>query len=287
MPTLKLGEYTPVAQIEHHDTGNIVKMIDYTVTPNLDWYTLPSNCEHCKSNRARSKTYILADKQNNTIQVGSTCVDEFTGITSLDVIKSYMSLTATLSTVPEAPQGYKPKNYIPTVEYLENCINSIDCTGYEKDRTKYGSYTRHSNPTKAPAIIDYFKNLDTTDSFLLNIKNALAQEFSKVSGFIAYAPIAYKKLLSTPTTPAQVPSEYIGNIGDKVTLEVTYEKCIVFETMYGTQRIYIFKHENNLITWKTSTHKNFPDAFTLTGTVKDHTVYNEQKQTNLLRVKAL
>ena len=99
-------------------------------------------------------------------------------------------------------------------------------------------------------------------------------------------------------------SQYIGNIGDKVTVSVKLERRVDYEVPsfrgYGkeTHRIYIFVDEaGNKIVWKTSGILwNDPkewskgsvqegDSVTIKGTVKRHGDYNGEKQTELQRVK--
>ena len=99
-------------------------------------------------------------------------------------------------------------------------------------------------------------------------------------------------------------SQYIGNVGERVTVTVTLEKKVAFEVPsysgYGTdtKRIYIFVDESgNKIVWKTSGilwkdpddwNKGAiqeGDSVSIKGTVKKHGEYNGEKQTELQRVK--
>ncbi len=99
-------------------------------------------------------------------------------------------------------------------------------------------------------------------------------------------------------------SQYVGNVGDRITVTVKLEKRVAYEVPafggYGTQikRIYIFADDaGNKIVWKTSGvlwHDpndwnkggvQEGDTVTIKGTVKDHGEYNGEKQTEIQRVK--
>jgi len=88
-------------------------------------------------------------------------------------------------------------------------------------------------------------------------------------------------------------SQYVGEIGQRLTIEAVYEGSPSFEVRdpFGrteTRYIHRFRADGNLLVWKTGT---FPfnaeegQTVTITGTVKDHTEYRDEKQTALLRCK--
>ncbi|MBP4081603.1 hypothetical protein [Aeromonas sp. MrichA-1] len=53
------------------------------------------NCDHCKQNRARNRTFLLMNnKTNEIIQVGSTCVDDFLGEKSLAKIANSFDINS-------------------------------------------------------------------------------------------------------------------------------------------------------------------------------------------------
>lgn len=97
-------------------------------------------------------------------------------------------------------------------------------------------------------------------------------------------------------------SQYVGADGERIKgLKVRFTGNAMFESSYGweTKTIYIhhFRDENeNLLIWKTESHLGkyddgrwIPveegDMIELTGTVKEHNVYRNEKQTVLTRCK--
>lgn len=96
-----------------------------------------------------------------------------------------------------------------------------------------------------------------------------------------------------------VESAHVGSAGEKIQLEVEVIKAISFETVYGTQTIYIMRdNAGNTLTWKTNTYpfqiwtegSGYPvivTKCTLRGTIKEHDEYNGEKQTALTRCKVV
>jgi len=89
-------------------------------------------------------------------------------------------------------------------------------------------------------------------------------------------------------------SQHIGQIGDKLDLEVILEKKAWFDVPsfrgYGrdTIHVYTFRDTNgNALVWKTSKGLGIEEGKTvhLTGTIKDHNEYKDEKQTILTRCK--
>lgn len=83
------------------------------------------------------------------------------------------------------------------------------------------------------------------------------------------------------------PSQYLGNIGDKLTVDVTVKNVAGFDTDWGYIHIFTFvDNQGNEIVWKTDT-KYFEkgETLTLTGKVKEHSEFRCIKQTVLTRCK--
>lgn len=86
-------------------------------------------------------------------------------------------------------------------------------------------------------------------------------------------------------------SEYVGEIGDKIEVEVTLSFYTGWESNFGYNNVtylYTFKDEQgNVYTWKTGSYlnKDKGSKLTLKGTIKDHSEYKGVKQTVLTRCK--
>ena len=81
-------------------------------------------------------------------------------------------------------------------------------------------------------------------------------------------------------------SQYLGEIGERLTVKVILKKVYIFEGVFGTTGIFTFEdEEENTIVWKTSADKAFEEdtIYVLTGKVKEHSEYRGDKQTVLTR----
>lgn len=94
-------------------------------------------------------------------------------------------------------------------------------------------------------------------------------------------------------------SQYVGNVGEKLTVEGEFVKTAWYEIPsfkgYGKDTVYIhmFKDVNgNKFIWKTSKGLGglglqYGEPIKVTGTVKEHSEYDEEKQTALTRCKVV
>ena len=120
-------------------------------------------------------------------------------------------------------------------------------------------------------------------------------DFYEDSGYISWKTIDFTELINSKTPKEEDLSQYVGSVGDRLDLVVTFTKRYTYErpsfTGYGTDYIAInvFRDDNgNCFIWKSaSAHFNIPEGakVKLRGTVKEHSEYKETKQTILQRCK--
>lgn len=82
-------------------------------------------------------------------------------------------------------------------------------------------------------------------------------------------------------------SEYVGEVGDRIDIDVVCTRASVTQSAYGLSYFYVFQSdEGNIFTWGTSA-KVLEEGvnYHVRGTVKGHAVYRNTKQTNLTRCK--
>jgi DNA/RNA endonuclease YhcR with UshA esterase domain len=120
---------------------------------------------------------------------------------------------------------------------------------------------------------------------------------SKHFGIAVSAVIAYDKLTKGDSLRKQGESEkaetieYVGNVGEKVTVTGTITRNQTIETMYGFSHLVIVEGEGfiaKLFTtakWSETPASDVGKSVTLAGTVKDHNEYNGTRQTVLTRAK--
>jgi hypothetical protein len=307
MEPLKIGEWVPIAVIEHmaltlaEGTQNMVHAIgDAETLPH--WWTIESNCDHCKSKRERIKTVILQNASGEYKQVGTTCIKDFTGIDAADIISVYASVSDIyIEETAIYGESFYRSNYTETRNYLAHCVKFVAEKGYDKEVTKYRCYEiareEHAEQKyleQAQEIIDYYSNLDFKfmGNFDGNTKTAVTSQYSKISGLIAYAPLAYQKAIEYDRERAlreieNAKSQHQGNVGDKITVNLEHTGSYGYESDYGYMFIHLFKDENgNVYKWNTAKSDCCGTTnLTVSGTIKAHSEYDGQKQTVLTRCK--
>ena len=102
-----------------------------------------------------------------------------------------------------------------------------------------------------------------------------------------YTKYLEKKALEEQRNTDKAKSQYIGNVGDRIRITVANAETVTsWETMWGTTWLEKIKDESgNVYIWKTSACTDIKPGKTLTGTVKDHSEFNGEKQTVLTRCK--
>lgn len=93
------------------------------------------------------------------------------------------------------------------------------------------------------------------------------------------------------------PSEWVGEVGQKIEIEAVLTNIGSYESTFGWTRVYTFTDDNdNDFIWKTTSWDNFDysagknileigDRAAISGTIKDHNEYRGVKQTVLTRCK--
>lgn len=92
---------------------------------------------------------------------------------------------------------------------------------------------------------------------------------------------------------------YVGEVGKKVELDVTYKSRYDYKNAYGNVNIFKLEDENgNVLVWKTSSWLEIVvdgycesielgSKIRIKATIKEHSDYNGEKQTLILRVTVL
>lgn len=98
-------------------------------------------------------------------------------------------------------------------------------------------------------------------------------------------------------------SQFVGNVRDRITIEIVNHHSFSYETVYGYSYIHIMKDaDGNVYKWSTGNslgyevepdrpnasdwhHIDEDEHFTIIGTIKEHAEYKGTKQTVLTRCK--
>lgn len=314
--------YTVVAQVEHLDGGNIVKVFDGNIK--AEWIHSDCRCEHCKTNRVRKLTYIVR-KGDEELQVGKTCLKDYCGIDpQLMGLRNQLTDILLNEDVDHYDFGKGGVEWAyDTTEILALAIRAYKKQGYVKSEMPNSNkdliremVDSNVHPTeeevnRAAEMAKAIEGLDDKDAinFLLNDTRTLVRTtYCKRShfGYIAYAPVAFEKYQKEMAKKAeweaehqkQMASEYVGEVGKRQTFDIAKFKLVTsWEGQFGTTYLYKFTDTNgNVLVWFASgcfghwddTKQKYieeENVSKIKATVKAHNERDGVKQTIINRVK--
>ncbi len=288
-PIIKLGDWEVVGQIEAAGDGNLLFSVSQEEgdVAELQAHAFCAiRCEHCNTKRSRKLGYLLKDGQGNYKEVGSTCLEDFTGIdpaAALFMQKIYLfwdeygedddwgSSPGRVSAFPtkgylarvlfcmESSGGFvsaakaREQNFVATYDEAA----SLDRYLKEDDALRarfYEAYERHSE--YAQRIIDWWAEEPSDDSFSHNVKILLAQENielkNKHLAFAAAAVQSYQRHVAAVERDRAAPSVHVGAVGEKCDEPLTLRSIASWDSVYGEQwRINFTDEQGNRLSWKT------------------------------------
>lgn len=170
--------------------------------------------------------------------------------------------------------------------------NLMDSVGFNADSEEAVRMTEDA--------FSWIQCQEATNDYLHNLKVATSLEHTNCEMFgilVSLFPTFNKELELQAKRKQEAEqgqlSNHVGQVGDRITIEVDSVKCITsWESCfngYSNTTTYVWKitdKEGNVFTWKTSTWLNeeVPPK-TIKGTVKEHKVFREVKQTEITRCK--
>lgn len=191
--------------------------------------------------------------------------------------------------------------------------NIISCNGFKSSSDdeatwkfildcydRYNKYVTKDDETEAKKAIDWINSMSedefTQSSYLFNLHQIINAGYCTMRHFGLLASLipSYKKSESKRIlNEIKAISNYVGNVGEKITTEIIIAKKICFESQWGNVWYVIMKdNAGNTLKWKASSLKQMNELnlcegseATMTGTVKDHNEYRGEKQTVVTRCK--
>lgn len=114
--------------------------------------------------------------------------------------------------------------------------------------------------------------------------------WSKAKELIDKIKSDYKEKHTPPKVEKQSNSRWIGEVGQKITKKVTLKKVYTFISSFTGDLMGIYKFESksgSVLIWKTTDRDDLEEGnrYELTGTIKEHSEFRDEKQTVLTRCK--
>lgn len=305
-----------IATVEHTPNGNIIRNITDEKIPDRYLNSSPE-CEHCHKIRDRKDTYLVQNTDTGEFkQVGKSCLKSYTG--GMDA--SIAAEMAQWVSDPEEIKGVDDDlfvcsgggpSYYDADRMKKVAYEYVTKEGYSKDPgyivgllDNYNDSYKKENNSRVMGIdlsdIDkWVLNLDTTNNdyyrnaFLAwSLEEVEPRHLKLIASLInTYLKDAEKKKQMELKRAEGAASEFVGNVGDKITLTVASSRVLYYKTFnYGwdttsTPVLKIVGTDGNTYIWATDTY--FLDGDTIRATVKSHNEFNGEKQTTITRGKVI
>jgi len=281
-------------------------------------------CDHCNKKRYRTHSVLLRNTENGEYkEVGSTCVKDFFGldpkgfmfmasiifdsivggIKDSDCLKNdngawgyNVDTILNITSAVIKKFGWTSRavaneyNYQSTSDRVWN--NLEPHIGMAKEN--FVTVDEEDKELSAK-VIEYFKNLDHKgNEYLSNLIKLVKMGYvpSKYMGYACSMIITYEKAMNIERKKSEKDtrvSNYVGEVGKRlknVKAEVIFKRHI--ESNYGTSTLYTFKDDEGNIMKTFYSGSNISlekgNIIYLSGTVKKHNEYENEKQTMLNRI---
>lgn len=275
------GDWSFLATLLHlygSEQGNVIQGTSNRLESIPECYRHSSaNCDHCKSNRRRKKTYLLTNASGEITQVGSTCISDFLGSKNVETVFSYIEeLTGFLDSIDSDERefgGSGGEYYLDTENFVANAFASVRSYGYvsranaEINRTEptvsevssrmFNKYhenklVREEDREKAKKAIQWIneKSKEGLNDYFHNLKVVCGSGYCTHStfGLLASLPAAYNRHLGETTETKN--SEHFGEVKKRQVFELTIKDMIPHEGYYGLTWIVKFEDkEGNQAVW--------------------------------------
>ena len=285
------------------------------------------HCDHCHQNRNRNHVVIIQHDNGELKQVGSTCLDDFCGIDG-EIIVRWNEAMGEIAYADAVLNGeiedFDREGFFGTVgtpcysveEILQYAAATIRVYGFVKsgyeDSTsaivKEFFGTAHvkrpelteSDKQDAEWAIKWLRSEVTQEeidnsNYLYNLQqivNAGYASFRHFGILVSLIP-TFKRAMEKKIQDSIVEREkragtFLGEVGQKLSADVTITKVTSYDSMYGTGYIYsMMDKSGNTLVWFASRGQGYSEGNTvkITGTVKEHKEYHGVNQTILTRCK--
>lgn len=320
-----INDWCFVATLEHTEAGNIIRSCNPKIEIPEYFRTCAPKCDHCNSARHRKDTYIVQNVTTGELkQVGKSCLKDYTNGWSAEAVARYLSYFNALEEyeADESLCGGFTKHYYSREEILLAAVELTSKIGFvskqkatdeekestaakvidfmspspaaQKEMAKIG-YNPETDENKAAVndMLAWLEVQEVDSQYIRNLQILCKQEYLEYRdlGIVVSLPAAYHKALvkaeENKKRTEESESEFVGTIKERIVIENVSLKCVArYDTDYGVTKVYrMLDAAGNIYVWKSTNCIGDTDSITIKGTVKAHSEFRGEKQTELTRCK--
>lgn len=159
----------------------------------------------------------------------------------------------------------------------------------ELEKTNF-NVNREEYSNKSKEILNWLNAQSSKSEYIYNLQMICKDDYVAIKyfGYVVSLVQMYNKAMDKQEKLQDNTSNFVGNIGDKLDMDVTDFKCVTswdacFNGVITTTYVYSFNNNGNIFVWKTS--KELNNITHIKGSIKNHNDYKGVKQTELTRCK--
>ncbi|MTH95117.1 hypothetical protein [Roseibium sp. RKSG952] len=268
------------------------------------------HCDHCRKKRNRARSYFIESDHGDSLEVGSTCLEEFFGRNAAAFVDGLESLSSILREAKEASytsfRDLKPENVEAETNLVLAVAHRIICDqgfvssgeagwsgGIPTWRLVAAAIEVSSRPNGevldsqlplltdfmvAESVLEYLAENDTDfkRSAALSAKRGFCgpKEVAVLTAAVGtyLNSLERKERLGAQSSAADA-SRHVGRVGDKIEFVGEVTGTRTFHTKWGESRfVNMVDEDGNALVWKTSSDPNICEGnlYEISGTVKEH-----------------
>jgi len=332
-PVFSLPGYQVAAVIDLADEANII-----SATPSfrnesmpVEWATTGDVCDHCNTRRGRKTLVAVRSVETGEFSlVGKACLAEYVGFVDAWEISKLARQLSRIE-IGLGPSGGGGVAYALTVDFVANAVAITRTLGFvaggetrdlvldsfysgegRNSLIEMGVTFEESDLADAKVMVEWAKDLDASNDYLLNLRSSARRDVSgpKTFGLLASLPKAYRRAVAKDAEDAvkaeaeaaeragRPESCWVGEVKKREVFSMTVETRIEMDGDYGVRVLLKGRDDDgNILAWWTGedqTHVQIDDEWTdivagfkISGkaTVKAHDTYKGEKQTTVTRWK--
>jgi len=287
------------------------------------------HCDHCNVNRKRNK-YFFFKKEGKILSIGSSCAKEYFGWDIEKYLDSYLYVKHVADELADDffmdiesradrfifLNDIIVATYMVTNKWQKAWVSKKDVgiggkvstasqilyilypdkfdTETKKERVRVqNQFSEEMFSEVKESLIKKYRDMVPSSAFDYNLWNSLFEESGEIRDFVVSIGLVGYALLSAMHHSVEVNkkvSEFIGTVGEKITIMVTLINKVLIDGPYGKSILVTLKDSSENIFTAFSTSQTIEKAiignkYCMTGVIKDHKVYQDTKQTQLSRIK--
>ncbi len=306
----RLDDWEVIAQLDHKRFGdryeNIVQAwgICANILQSTETKCRAPSCDHCEAKRERKTTYLLRHRDTDEIiQIGSTCIEDFTKKSSLKSLLLNFKVIETVKSAKERTNVEPTEfSFVSLSGLVSTAITQINQHGFvSKGDAQYSDKTATSDAiigglAKGRIECDHdltkyvleelHKSASQNTNFAINLKNSITRDDGHININNRYAVAVIAGAISTilrkkekEDNDIEFSHDYAGLVSDRKEFTLTLISTYAESTSYGMKDIFYFVDELKR-RFKWTCWGSLPDVemkvgnlYELTATISKHDDY--------------